>query len=83
MLLNTNAAAMIAAAGIVMSQEKKILLMTRQCGPASPLVNPTPAIAPVTVWVVETGIPDWVAIKREIAAPVSAAQPFMVSSFVI
>ena len=39
------------------------------------LVNPTPIIAPVIVWVVETGIPKCSEMKRVIAPEVSAATP--------
>ena len=36
---------------------------------------PTPTMAPVMVWVVETGTPMWVARKMVIAPPVSAQKP--------
>ena len=39
------------------------------------LVVPTPATAPATVWVVETGAPSAVEPKSAIAAPVSAQKP--------
>ncbi len=38
-------------------------------------VDPTPTMAPVMVWVVLTGTPMAVAVKREIAPAVSAANP--------
>ena len=38
-------------------------------------VEPTPTMAPVTVWVVDTGIPSAVARNRVIAPPVSAQKP--------
>ncbi len=39
------------------------------------LAAPTPTIAPVTVWVVETGMPSQVAPNSAAAPPVSAQQP--------
>ncbi|OGT51252.1 MAG: hypothetical protein A3F17_06620 [Gammaproteobacteria bacterium RIFCSPHIGHO2_12_FULL_41_15] len=41
------------------------------------LARPTPAMAPVTVWVVDMGMPHSVATNNKAAAPPSAAQPFM------
>src|SRR5438093_6351199 len=46
-------------------------------------VAPTPTIAPVIVCVVDTGIPRWVARKRDPAAAVSAENPPTGFSFVI
>ncbi len=40
-----------------------------------PRAAPTPTIAPVMVWVVETGMPSQVAPNRVIAPPVSAQKP--------
>ena len=46
-------------------------------------VEPTPTMAPVMVWVVETGMPSAVARKSVIAPPVSAQKPCTGFSFVI
>ena len=39
------------------------------------MVEPAPKIAPVMVWVVETGTPIAVAVNKVIAPPVSAQKP--------
>ena len=44
---------------------------------------PTPIIAPVIVWVVDTGMPSHVAAKSVIAPPVSAQKPCIGLSRVI
>ncbi len=44
---------------------------------------PTPMIAPVIVWVVDTGMPRLVAAKSVMAPPVSAQNPPTGFSFVI
>ena len=38
-------------------------------------VEPTPTMAPVMVWVVDTGMPNVVARNKVIAPPVSAQKP--------
>ena len=68
-------AAINPVAGSVSNHEAKIRLTMGQWVSASLLRNPTPAIEPVTVWVVETGTPSSVAIKITAAAPASAAEP--------
>ena len=67
--------AAIPAAGIVSNQDKKIRLMTGQWVPPKPFTRPTPAMDPVTVCVVDTGIPYSVATKMMLAALASALQP--------
>src|SRR6188508_650037 len=47
------------------------------------LVAPTPMMAPVMVWVVETGMPESVATARVMAPEVSAQKPPMGASLVI
>lgn len=47
------------------------------------LAAPTPEIAPVIVWVVDTGTPRDEAVKSEIALAVSAANPSIGVSFTI
>src|SRR5512133_3760386 len=47
-----------------------------------PRVEPTPTIAPVMVWVVETGIPQWASARIVTPPPVSAQKPPMGASFV-
>lgn len=44
---------------------------------------PTPTMEPVMVWVVETGIPNPVAVNSVIAPPVSAQKPCIGVSRVI
>ena len=51
------AAATEPAAGTVSTHAKKIRRKIGQCVPFQPLTKPTPAIAPVTVCVVDTGTP--------------------------
>ena len=63
------------AAGMVSNQDKKMVLKVDHCVPLKPWISPTPAIDPVTVCVVETGMPKSVAAKMIAAAPVSAAHP--------
>ena len=46
-------------------------------------VEPTPTMAPVMVWVVDTGIPSAVARNSVIAPPVSAQKPSTGLSLVI
>ena len=49
--------------------------MSRRSGPEARRAAPTPTMAPVMVWVVETGIPMPVARNRVMAPPVSAQKP--------
>ena len=71
------------AAGRVKTQESKMSRMVGQCVPPKPLTKPTPAIDPVTVWVVETGTPNIVAKRMVAAALVSAVHPRSVFNLVI
>ena len=64
-----------APAGNVMTQERKILLMTRILREAKPLAMPTPNTAPTKTWVVETGKPVYDASTTVVAAANSAEKP--------
>src|SRR5512132_648612 len=66
---------MTAAAGMVRTQAQTIRPATPQRTADSRRVEPTPTIAPVMVWVVETGTPRKVARYNEQAAAVSAEKP--------
>ena len=68
-------AANAAAAGIVSTHAHTILPATRHLTAESRVVDPTPAIAPVMVWVVDTGIPAAVAPNKVSAPAVSAQNP--------
>src|ERR1043165_6177209 len=68
-------AAKIAAAGMVSTQAQTMRPATRHFTADSRVVDPTPAIAPVMVWVVETGMPKKVAPNRVAAPAVSAQKP--------
>ncbi len=68
---------MMAAAGIVTIHANTMLLATLQRTAESRRAAPTPMIAPVMVWVVETGMPSQVAPNNVIAPPVSAQKPCM------
>src|SRR5712675_1550875 len=68
-------AANAAAAGIVKTQAHTILPATRHLTADRRVVDPTPAIAPVIVCVVDTGIPAAVAPNKVIAPAVSAQKP--------
>src|SRR6266849_5837301 len=75
-LIRRNAiAANVAAAGIVKTQAQTIRPATRHLTADRRVVDPTPAIAPVIVCVVDTGMPINVAPKRVIAPAVSAQKP--------
>ena len=69
------AAAISAEAGIVTTQAAMMLPATPQRTARTRCALPTPMIEPVIVCVVDTGIPKYVAMKSEIAPPVSAAKP--------
>src|SRR5450830_1194216 len=64
-----------ADAGMVKIQAQTILPATPQRTAEAFCEAPTPTIAPVMVWVVDTGIPNALDIKRVIAPPVSAQKP--------
>ena len=66
---------MIAAAGIVITQAMTMLPAMFQRTAETRRAEPTPTMAPVIVWVVETGMPSSVAMKRVMAPPVSAQKP--------
>ena len=66
---------MKAEAGIVKIHAITMLPATPQCTELARRVEPTPTIAPVIVWVVETGIPKKLARNRVKAPPVSAQNP--------
>ena len=61
-----------AAAGMVQTQAQTMLLATPQRTAEARRMAPTPTMAPVMVWVVETGMPSQVAANRVIAPAVLA-----------
>src|SRR5437870_5302235 len=65
----------MAAAGIVRIHAQRILPATRHLTADNRVVDPTPAIAPVIVCVVDTGIPNSVAPNNVIEPAVSAQNP--------
>ena len=75
LIMKNDKAANAAAAGIVKTQAHTIRPATRHLTADSRVVDPTPAIAPVMVCVVETGIPAAVAPNKVIAPAVSAQKP--------
>ena len=72
-----------ADAGIVKIQAITIEPATFQRTAETRRAAPTPTIAPVIVWVVETGTPSAVAANSVIAPPVSAQNPCAGVSLVI
>ena len=66
---------MKAAAGIVKIHASTMLRATPQRTAEALRTDPTPKIAPVMVWVVDTGTPSEVARKSVMAPPVSAQKP--------
>ena len=66
---------MNAAHGIVSTHAQTICSATPQRTADSLRVAPTPMMAPVMVCVVETGMPNPVAMNSVIAPPVSAQKP--------
>src|SRR5438477_4012549 len=82
-MIKKHNAANTAAAGIVKTQAQTILPATRHLTADSRVVDPTPAIAPVIVWVVDTGIPAAVAPNNVSAPAVSAQNPPTGRSLVI
>jgi hypothetical protein len=83
LIMKKDNAANVAAAGMVRTHAHTILPATRHLTADSLVVDPTPAIAPVIVCVVETGIPNIVAPNNVIAPAVSAQNPPTGLSFVI
>src|SRR4029079_12566617 len=71
------------AAGSVSTHAITIRCATCQRTAATRRAAPTPTIAPVMVWVVETGTPNAVARKSVNAPPVSAQKPWMGFKWVI
>src|SRR5207244_9518140 len=69
--------------GIVRTQAHTTCLATPHRTADSRCVVPTPTIAPVIVWVVETGIPAWAVKNNVAAAAVSALMPPTGWSFVM
>ena len=63
------------AAGIVKIQAHTMLLATPQRTAEKPFNEPTPMMAPVTVWVVDTGTPNTVANAKVKALAVSEQKP--------
>src|SRR5262245_40961349 len=63
------------AAGMVRIQAHTIRAATPQRTLEALVVDPTPTIEPVIVWVVDTGTPPKVARKRVMAPAVSAQKP--------
>src|SRR5216683_4849937 len=83
-LISRNAiAANVAAAGIVKTQAQIIRPATRHLTADRRVVDPTPAIAPVIVCVVDTGMPASVAPNKVTAPAVSAQKPPTGRSLVI
>src|SRR3954464_16100177 len=76
-------AATMAEAGIVITQAYTIELATFQRTAERRRAAPTPTMAPVMVWVVETGTPRKVAMNRVAAPPVSAQKPCIGVSLVM
>ena len=70
-------------AGMVRIHAQTIFLATPQRTAKKPFNDPTPIIAPVTVWVVETGIPSMVAKDKVSALAVSEQKPLIGFNFVI
>src|SRR5437016_4090591 len=68
-------AAMLAAAGMVITHAHTILRVTPHRTADSRRVDPTPMMAPVMVCVVLTGIPFIARPNRHIAAALSAQNP--------
>ena len=66
---------MKADAGMVKIQAQTILPATPQRTADIFCAEPTPTMAPVMVWVVDTGTPSALAMNRVMAPPVSAQKP--------
>src|SRR5882757_818450 len=74
---------MAPAMGIVITQATTMRRATPQRTAETRRAAPTPTMAPVMVWVVETGTPSQVAMNRVAAPPVSAQNPCIGVSRVI
>src|SRR5215831_4998696 len=74
-IIKNEIAAKIAAMGMVNTQAQTILPATRHLTADRRVVEPTPAIAPVIVCVVDTGMPKYVAPNNVIDPAVSAQNP--------
>src|SRR6478735_6029729 len=74
---------MNAEQGIVSTHAHTMRPATPQRTADALVTEPTPTIAPVIVWVVDTGMPRFVARKSVIAPPVSAQKPPTGFSFVM
>src|SRR5690606_37943229 len=61
--------------GMVSTQAHTMLRATPHLMAENFVVEPTPMMAPVMVWVVETGMPQCVAMKSVSAPAVSAQKP--------
>src|SRR6202171_2342781 len=81
--MKNDTAANVAAAGMVSTQAQTILPATRHLTADSRVVDPTPAIAPVIVCVVDTGIPNMVPPNKVTAPAVAAQKPPTGRSLVI
>src|SRR5246127_1947645 len=68
-------AATKAEAGMVSNHAHTILPATPQRTADIFCEAPTPTMAPVMVWVVETGTPKWLGISKGSAPPLSAQKP--------
>lgn len=66
---------MSAEAGMVNIHAHTMLPAKPQRTEEAFMVEPAPMMAPVMVWVVDTGMPMAVAVNRVMAPPVSAANP--------
>src|SRR5262245_51134072 len=62
---------------MVRTQAQAIRAVTPQRTAETRWLAPTPMIAPLTTWVVETGSPRCEAVRMVIAAEVSAANPWI------
>ena len=60
---------------MVITQAMTMPWATPQRTPETFFAAPTPMIAPVMVWVVDTGMPSPVATNKVMAPPVSAQKP--------
>src|SRR5437667_5576638 len=82
-IIKNEIAANVAAAGIVKTQAQTIRPATRHLTADRRVGDPTPAIAPVIVCVVDTGMPNIVAPNKVTAPAVSAQKPPTGRSLVI
>src|SRR5688572_6445325 len=68
---------MMAQIGIVITHAQTFLSTTVHLTALSPLVAPTPMTELEMTWVVESGMPQWVATSMIAAAVVCAPKPWM------